>query len=62
MKRYFLPRVKNENYNIGINEINFYDQLVNDLIKQFDEVTNVSTGRGDDSTTGCLLVSKIGTN
>ena len=34
---------------------NFYDQLINDLIKQYDEVRNVSTGQGDDYTTGCLL-------
>ena len=54
-KRYFLPRVKIENCKIEINGINFYDQLVGDLIKQYDEVRKVSTGQGDDSTTGCLL-------
>ena len=34
---------------------NFYDQPINDLIKQYDEVRNVSTAQGDDYTTGCLL-------
>ena len=34
---------------------NFYDQRVNDLIKQYDEVEKVSTGHGDDYTTGSLL-------
>ena len=34
---------------------NFYDQSINDSIKQYDEVRKVSTGQGDDSTTGCLL-------
>ena len=34
---------------------NFYDQPINDLIKQYDEVRKVSTGHGDDYTTGCLL-------
>ena len=34
---------------------NFYDQPVNDLIKQYDEVEKVSTGHGDDYTTGSLL-------
>ena len=34
---------------------NFYDQSINDLIKQHDEVRKVSTGQGDDYTTGCLL-------
>ena len=28
---------------------------MNDLIKQYDEVRKVSTGNGDDYTTGCLL-------
>ena len=34
---------------------NFYDQPVNDLIKQYDEITTISTGQGDDYTTACLL-------
>ena len=54
-KKYFLPRVKIENYNIEIDGRNFYDQLVNDPIKQYDEVRKISTGQGDDYTTGCLL-------
>ena len=54
-KKYFLPRVKIENYNIEIDGRNFYDQPINDLIKQYDEVRKISTGQGDDYTTGCLL-------
>ena len=54
-KKYFLPRVKIENNNIEIDGRNFYDQPINDLIKQYDEVRKVSTGQGDDYTTGCLL-------
>ena len=42
-KKYFLPRVKIENYNIEIDGRNFYDQPINDLIKQYDEVRKVST-------------------
>ena len=34
---------------------NFYDQPINDLIKQYDEVRKVSTGQGDNYTTICLL-------
>ena len=34
---------------------NFYDQPINDLIKQYDEVIKVSTGQCNDYTTGCLL-------
>ena len=32
-RRYFLPRVKIENYNIEIDGRNFHDQPINDLIK-----------------------------
>ena len=32
-KKYFLPRVKIENYNIEIDGWNFYDQPINDSIK-----------------------------
>ena len=34
-KKYFLPRVKIENYNIEIDGRNFYDQSINDHIKQY---------------------------
>ena len=44
-KKYFLPRVQIENYNIEIDE----------SIKQYDEARKVSTGQGDDYTTSCLL-------
>ena len=54
-RRYFLPKIKIENYNIEIDGRNFYDQPINDLIKQYDEVRKVSTGQGDDYTIGCLL-------
>ena len=54
-RKYFLPRVKIENYNIEIDVTNFYDQPINDSIKQYDEIRKKSTGQGDDYTTGCLL-------
>ena len=54
-KKYFLPRVEIETYNIEIDGRNFYDQPINDSIKQYDEVRKVSTGPGEDYTTGCLL-------
>ena len=54
-KKYFLPRVKIENYNIEIDGRNFYDQPINDSIKQYDEIRKISTGQGDDYATGCLL-------
>ena len=59
-RRYFLPRVEIKNYNIEIDGRNFYGQPINnqetnDLIKQYDELRKISTGQGDDYTTGCLL-------
>ena len=54
-QRYFLPRIKIENYNIEIDGRNFSDQPINDLMMHHDEVTKVSTGQGDDYTTGFLL-------
>ena len=53
--RYFLPRMKIENYNIEIGGRNFYDEPINDLFKQDDEVRKVLIGQGDDYTTGWLL-------
>ena len=54
-RKYFFPSFKIKNYNIEIDGINFYDQSINDLIKQYDEIRKISTGQGDDYTTGCLL-------
>ena len=54
-KKYFLPRLKIKNYNIEIDGRNFYDQSINDLIKQYDEIRKVSTGQGDNCTTVCLV-------
>ena len=54
-KKYFLSRVKIENYNIEIDRRNFDDQPINDSIKEYDEIKKISTGQGDDCTTGCLL-------
>ena len=36
-RKYFLPRLKIKNYNIEVDGINFYNQPINDLIKQYDE-------------------------
>ena len=35
--------------------INFYDQSINDSIKQYDEIRKISTAEGGDNTTGVLL-------
>ena len=53
--KYFLPRVNMTNYNVLTDGRNFYDQPINDLIKQCDEIRKTATGQGDDYTTECLL-------
>ena len=47
--------MKIKNYKIEIDGRNFYDQSINDSIKQYDEIRKMTTGQGDDYTTGCLL-------
>ena len=34
---------------------NFFDQLIKNNIKTYDNIQKITTGRGDDYTTGCLL-------
>ena len=54
-RKYFFPRTEMKNYNTEIDGRNFYDQPINDLIKQYNKIRKISTGQGDDYTTGCLL-------
>ena len=44
-KKYFLPRVKIENYNIEIDGRNSYDQSIVDLIKQCDKIRKYQQGK-----------------
>ena len=46
---------KSKYYNVLIDGRSFYDQPINDIIKQYDEIRKIATGQGDDYTTGCLL-------
>ena len=43
-KKYFLPRGEIKNYNVLIDGIHFYDQPINDLIKQY-EVRKYQQGK-----------------
>ena len=42
-----------------IDRRNFYNQPINELIKQYNEVGKVSIGNGDDYTTGCYKIMGI---
>ena len=54
-RKYFLPRGEINNDNVLIDGRNFYDQPINGLIKEYDEVRKVSTVHGDAYTIGSLL-------
>ena len=54
-RKYFLPRVNISNYNALIDRRNFYDQPINDMIKQYDKIRKIATRQGDDYRTGYLL-------
>ena len=43
-RNYFLPRGEIKIYNVLIDERNFYDQPINDLIKQYDEIGKYQQG------------------
>ena len=42
--KHFLPRVNVTSYNVLIDGRNFYNQLINDLIKQYDEIRKTEAG------------------
>ena len=44
-----------KNYNVMIDGQNFFDQPVRNNVITYDNIRNISTGQGDDYTTGCLL-------
>ena len=54
-KKYFLPKVNKTNYNVLIDDRNFYDQSNSDQIKKYDETRKTAAGQGNDYTTRCLL-------
>ena len=54
-KRYYLPKGITNNYNVIINRKNFCDQPIDSDIKRYEEIRKITTGLGEDYTTGCLL-------
>ena len=57
--RYHSPTAKVENYNVTIDGKTFIDQPINDNIKIYENIQKITTGQGDDYTTGCLEIIKI---
>ena len=54
-KRYYLPNVEIEDYNIMINGEDVFDQPLKNNKVTYENIRKISTGKGDDHTTGCLL-------
>ena len=52
---YYLPIVEIKDYNIMINDENFFDQPIKNKKVTYDNIRKIATGQGDDYTTGCLL-------
>ena len=53
--KYSLPRVNITNYNVLIDDRNFYDQPPGDQIKKYGKIRKKATGQGDVYTTEYLL-------
>ena len=52
---YYLPKVEIKDYNVMIDDRNFFDQPINSMNKTYENIRKIATGKGDDYTTGCLL-------
>ena len=52
---YYLPSVEIKDYSIMINGENFFDQPIKNNKTTFENIRKITTGQGDDYTTGCLL-------
>ena len=53
--KYYLPTEEINDYNVTIDGRNFFDQPIKNGFKTYCNIRNITTGQGDDDTTGCLL-------
>ena len=51
---YYLPKVKIKNYNVKTDCKTFFDQPINNDIKTYKKIRIITTGQGDECTTGLL--------
>ena len=54
-RNYFFRNAHKEDYNVIIDEQNFFDQGVNSNMRTSDNVQKIVVGQGDDYTINCLL-------
>ena len=52
---YYLPNVDLKDYNVMINDENFFDQPIKNKKTTYENIRKIAAGQGDDYTTGCLL-------
>ena len=54
-RKYYLPRIDVNKYNVIIDGRNFYDNPIENNIEKYRQLKKVMTGKGEDYTTGSLL-------
>ena len=54
-RKYYLPRIDLDKYNVIIDGRNFYDNPIQSDIEKYRELKKVMIGKGEDYTTGSLL-------
>ena len=54
-RKYYLPRIDLNKYNVIIDGRNFYDNPIESDIEKYRELKKVMIGKGEDYTTGYLL-------
>ena len=52
---YYLPKVEIKDYNVMIDGRNVFDQSINSMNETYENIRKITTGKGDDYTTGCSL-------
>ena len=55
LRKYYLPRIDLNKYNVIIDGRNFYDNPIESDNEKYRELKNVMIGKGEDYTTGSLL-------
>ena len=53
--QYFMPSVEIKGYNVIIDGQDFFVQPVKNNIRTYNDILKITTGHGDDYTTGCFL-------
>ena len=51
-KRYYIPNVEIKDYNVMIDGKSLFDQPINNMIKTFENIRNITIGQGDNYRTG----------